>query len=68
MSDWKMKGQYFKNCNCIATCPCDMMGFPYPGPGCEGLNGMHIAEGYLASVRLDGLKLRFRLSLPRRSA
>jgi len=50
-----MKGQYLKNCNCIATCPCDTAGVPYPGPGCEGLNGMHIVQGHFGHVRLDGL-------------
>ena len=33
---WRMRGQYMKNCNCIAACPCDTTGFPYPGKGCEG--------------------------------
>ena len=52
---WRMKGQYLKNCNCIATCPCDTVGRPYPHPGCEGMGGMHIAEGNFGEVRLDGL-------------
>lgn len=30
MPSWRMKGQYIKNCNCIATCPCDTVGVPYP--------------------------------------
>ncbi len=54
--EWKMKGPYLKNCNCIATCPCDTAGRPYPDPGCEGMSGMHILEGYFGKVRLDGLK------------
>lgn len=52
---WRMKGQYIKNCNCIATCPCDTVGRPYPYPGCEGMAGMHIAEGHFGDVPLDGL-------------
>lgn len=55
MSEWRMKGQYLKNCNCIATCPCDTVGFPYPHKGCEGLNAMHVVEGHFGSVTLDGL-------------
>ena len=54
-TEWRMKGQYVKNCNCIATCPCDTVGRPYPDPGCEGMAGMHIVEGHFGSVRLDGL-------------
>jgi hypothetical protein len=52
---WKMKGQYIKNCNCIATCPCDTTGFPYPEKGCEGMAGMFIEEGNFGNVRLNGL-------------
>src|SRR2546426_7692861 len=52
---WRMKGQYIKNCNCIATCPCDTIGFPHPGKGCEGMAGMYIPEGNFGNVKLDGL-------------
>lgn len=52
---WRMKGQYIKNCNCIATCPCDTMGFPYPEKGCAGMAGMYIQEGNFGNVKLDGL-------------
>jgi len=44
-----------KNCNCIATCPCDTTGFPFPGKGCEGMAGMHIIEGNFGKVKLSGL-------------
>jgi hypothetical protein len=50
-----MKGHYIKNCNCIATCPCDTVGRPYPDPGCEGMAGMHIVEGHFGKLRLSGL-------------
>jgi hypothetical protein len=52
---WKMRGQYMKNCNCVATCPCDTIGFPYPEKGCEGMAGMHIIEGNFGKIKLDGL-------------
>lgn len=52
---WRMKGQYIKNCNCIATCPCDTVGVPYPYKGCEGVVGMHIEQGHFGDVKLDGL-------------
>lgn len=52
---WRMKGQYIKNCNCIATCPCDTVGIPHPGPGCEGMAGMHIVRGNFGKVKLNGL-------------
>jgi hypothetical protein len=52
---WRMHGEYMKNCNCIATCPCDTVGFPYPDNSCEGMAGMHILYGHFGDVLLDGL-------------
>ena len=55
MPDWRMRAQYLKNCNCIASCPCDTGGFPYPGPGCEGVIAMRIVEGHFDGTSLDGV-------------
>jgi len=52
---WRMKGQYIKNCNCIATCPCDTVGVPYPEKGCQGMAGMHILEGNFGELSLSEL-------------
>ena len=52
---WEIQGEYMKNCNCIATCPCDTVGLPYPDKGCEGMAGMHIVQGHYGEVPLDGL-------------
>jgi hypothetical protein len=54
--EWKMKGHYLKNCNCIASCPCDTAGVPAPYKGCEGMGGMEIVEGHFGNVPLNGLK------------
>ncbi|HVB80414.1 MAG TPA: DUF1326 domain-containing protein [Candidatus Binataceae bacterium] len=53
--DWLMRGRYLKNCNCVASCPCDTVGLPYPEAGCEGMAGMMIERGNLGGVALDGL-------------
>lgn len=55
MTTWKMKGEYLKNCNCIAACPCDTEGFPKPYDHCEGMAAMHITEGNFGGIKLDGL-------------
>ncbi len=52
---WQMRGHYIKNCNCIATCPCDTVGLPYPHKNCEGIGGMHIVEGHFGKTKLNGL-------------
>jgi len=53
---WKMKGQYIKNCSCLATCPCDTIGEPAPNNFCEGVVGMNIQEGNFDGVSLSGLR------------
>jgi hypothetical protein len=55
MYQWKMKGEYLKNCNCLATCPCDTTGFPAPYANCEGMAAMRITEGNFGNIKLDGL-------------
>jgi hypothetical protein len=56
MADWKMKGQYLKNCSCLSTCPCDTTGYPAPNKFCEGASGMNVQEGHFGEVDLSGLK------------
>lgn len=64
MGQWRLRGQYLKNCNCIAHCPCDTVGVPAPHRFCEGLNGMHIDEGHFEDIRLDGLDFAFTYHFP----
>ncbi len=56
MPTWTMKGQYLKNCSCLATCPCDTIGVPAPNSFCEGVLAMQIEEGDFDGVPLDGLR------------
>jgi hypothetical protein len=53
---WRMKGEYLKNCNCLASCPCDTIGTPAPNDFCEGFVAMNIAEGNFDGVDLSGVK------------
>ena len=53
-TDWRMKGEWIKNCNCAYGCPCDFNAPPTHG-ACTGMAGMRITEGYFGEVRLDGL-------------
>jgi len=55
MTDWQMKGIYFKSCNCAPGCPCDFMSPPTQGP-CEGFIGMRVDEGSFDGVSLAGSK------------
>ena len=51
---WRMKGQWMKNCNCAAGCPCDFNERPTHGH-CEGMVGMRIEEGVFGDTDLSGL-------------
>lgn len=55
MADWRMKGQYLKNCNCLPNCPCETWGYPAPHRHCEGVVAMHIEEGHFEGTDLSGL-------------
>ncbi len=52
---WHMTGNWIKNCNCNAGCPCDFNSPPSHG-GCEGMAGMEITDGRFGDVPLTGLR------------
>src|SRR5207237_1234757 len=56
VAKWRMKGQYIKNCSCLASCPCDTIGVPAPHKFCEGVVAMNVKEGNFDGVKLDGVK------------
>jgi hypothetical protein len=56
MADWRMKGEYLKNCSCVPGCPCDTHGYPGPNEFCEGVIGMNIVEGNFEQTDLSGLR------------
>src|SRR5438445_11123896 len=53
-SDWRLEGEWIKNCNCAFACPCDFNAPPTHG-SCQGLVGMRITNGHFEGTRLDGL-------------
>jgi len=55
VADWQIEGEWFKNCNCDAGCPCDFNQRPTRG-SCEGLAAMRITKGYFEDVDLAGVK------------
>ena len=54
MADWRLEGEWIKNCNCAFGCPCDFNARPTNGE-CKGLLGMRITKGHFKDVKLDGL-------------
>jgi hypothetical protein len=61
--DWRLAGQWVKNCNCAFGCPCDFNALPTHG-NCQGLVGMHITQGHFGGVSLDGLSFMVVVDFP----
>lgn len=61
--DWRLKGEWVKNCNCAFGCPCDFNARPTQGH-CDGLVAMNIQDGHFGNVRLDGLKFVVTVHFP----
>lgn len=53
-ANWRLEGQWIKNCNCAFGCPCDFNAPPTQGD-CWGFLGMHIDTGFFEDTRLDDL-------------
>lgn len=53
-ANWRLEGQWIKNCNCAFGCPCDFNAPPTQGD-CWGFLGMHIDTGFFGDTRLDDL-------------
>src|SRR3954470_2619293 len=57
MSNWRLSGTYFENCNCKVTCPCAVSGFAEPGDEerCIVLLAFHIDAGEIDGTDVSGL-------------
>lgn len=62
-SDWRLEGEWMKNCNCAFGCPCDFNALPTQGY-CKGLVAMRIAKGHFEGTRLDGLCFAMTVDFP----
>lgn len=62
-ADWRLEGEWIKNCNCAFGCPCDFNARPTNG-SCQGLVGMHITKGHFGGVKLDGLMFAVTVDFP----
>lgn len=63
LTDWRLEGDWMKNCSCAYGCPCDFNAPPTHG-GCKGLLGMHITKGHFGSTSLDGLNFCVTVDFP----
>lgn len=62
-SDWRLEGEWIKNCNCAFGCPCDFNAPPTNGR-CQGLVGMRITKGHFEGTSLDGLVFAVTVDFP----
>lgn len=63
MADWRLEGEWIKNCTCAFGCPCDFNAKPTNGD-CQGLVAMRITKGHYNDVNLDGLSFCITVSFP----
>ena len=61
--DWRLEGEWLKNCNCAFGCPCDFNARPTNG-NCDGLMAMHIVKGHFGETRLDDLTFAVTVRFP----
>jgi hypothetical protein len=62
-SDWRLEGEWIKNCNCAFGCPCDFNALPTEGY-CKGMVGMRITKGHFEKTKLDGLMFAVTVDFP----
>jgi hypothetical protein len=62
-SNWRLEGEWMKNCNCAFGCPCDFNAPPTHG-SCKGLVGMKITKGNFEGIKLDGLMFAATVDFP----
>jgi hypothetical protein len=62
-ADWRLEGEWIKNCTCAYGCPCDFNARPTNGD-CKGLLGMRISKGHFDKVNLDGLSFFVTVAFP----
>jgi hypothetical protein len=62
-TDWRLEGDWMKNCSCAYGCPCDFNAPPTLG-WCKGMVGMRIARGHFGATSLDGLSFAVTVHFP----
>lgn len=62
-ANWRLEGEWIKDCNCAFGCPCDFNARPTHGD-CRGIMGMRIKKGHFNGVKLDGLAFFVAASWP----
>ncbi|MHC4040172.1 DUF1326 domain-containing protein [Bradyrhizobium sp. 23AC] len=62
-SDWRLEGEWMKNCTCAFGCPCDFNARPTQGY-CKGLVAMRVTKGHFEGTRLDGLCFAITVDFP----
>ena len=62
-ANWRLEGEWLKNCTCAYGCPCDFNAPPTQGH-CDGFLGMRITKGHFEKVSLDGLSFFVTVHFP----
>jgi len=63
MTDWKITGQTFANCNRDWGCPCQFNALPTHGD-CHALSAYRVVKGHFGDVSLDGVVFAWLIKWP----
>ena len=55
LTEWKIQGTEFANCNCFVGCPCQFNALPSHG-NCRAHCFVQVDRGHFGDVKLDGLR------------
>jgi hypothetical protein len=62
-ANWRLEGEWLKNCSCAYGCPCDFNARPTQG-WCKAVVAMNVTKGHFNDVKLDGVKLAATVEFP----
>lgn len=62
-ADWRLEGDWIKNCICAYGCPCDFNARPTHGE-CKGFVSMYIRKGHFNQTNLDNLSFAIVVQFP----
>lgn len=62
-AQWRLEGEWLKNCTCAFGCPCDFNARPTNGD-CKGFVGMRITKGHYEQTDLSGLSFFVTVAFP----
>jgi hypothetical protein len=62
-ANWRLEGEWLKNCSCAYGCPCDFNARPTQG-WCKAVVALNVIKGHFNDVKLDGVRFAATVDFP----